>query len=1187
MNSQDSAETLDFTINGVDVNLNTLIANGDVTVVATGNGSVDANGDLVGDDGNVKDLNVTTLQFNTPIDTIALSFDETEFKNGVILEVIATDFGPEAPAPVGGDDVIEGGAGDDIIYGDGGNSHSAGGEGVLGDTLGDGPGSIGGGYDRVTASSVSNGNHSFSTDAFYLGNDIPVLDDANRDAITGVSFSQDGEGTDRTFGLDELTFTGGQRSFVGLVTVQDSDISGANDQFSSSISGGFQDTTVVSSGTADFTMNDGKVFEGIRVNYVRGPDGETYMMPDDGPSPGAQNAFKAMLFNNSSGIKSFTIATGSGDDAGINPIEGNWADGQFLENSDGDGGDDTIIGGEGADQMFGEGGDDTFIVSSAADGAGDVISGGNGPDENTDNDVLDLTGAGPVTINATADANDAGAQSGTVTFEDGSTLTFEGIETIIQDPDNTAPTANDDVTNTSEGAAVQVNVLANDTDPEGGDLDILGTPTAANGTISVDNETGEITYTPNPGFVGTDTITYTTVDEGGLTDTATLTVNVAATPDSGPDAIDDNITVFESEGAGDTDGNVLTNDLQEAGEPGPYTGGVVEVNGATGNVGEWIDLPEGGRVLINSDGSVDFDANGDFEELNDGESENVTIDYCIQTTSASSSGANPGEGPTINVGTTLTNLVTIGGTGAETFAVGGDGDLIGGTAISVTGNLLPPLFFGNDNDTLDISGAVAQGWTPTELIRLPDQPLIGNGFSGSVVLTKDGELPVTITYLEIENFVGFDNVTEKDDATLTITVQGENDAPVADNDSATTDFETQVTIDVLANDTDADNPQSDLTILGTPTVDPAQGTVAVVNGELVFTPAEGFAGDATITYVVSDGASTDSAQVVVTVGEDPTPIDGTVDGEETGEDMGLGYDDADGPTDGGGDIITNGDDVIEGNGGNDTIDGADGNDTIDGGADDDLITAGDGEDSIIGGTGSDTLVGGAGDDILEGGVGDDDIAVGGGDVAFGGTGDDVFTVDPTDTNPDVAVTIDGGADGTDNSPDGTENGDEGDVLDLSGLTDGVDIVFGADPEDGTVDGLDADGKPDITFEDIEKVVATDQDDTINGFIATTPLDVDAGDGQDDILGGTGDDTIDAGAGADTIDGGAGDDTINLGEDPANPGNLDGDVDTVVLGPDDSDDVVENFDAPTLDANGDPVGPNDLLDVSGPDGPNHR
>ena len=50
--------------------------------------------------------------------------------------------------------------------------------------------------------------------------------------------------------------------------------------------------------------------------------------------------------------------------------------------------------------------------------------------------------------------------------------------------------------------------------------------------------------------------------------------------------------------------------------------------------------------------------------------------------------------------------------------------------------------------------------------------------------------------------------------------------------------------------------------------------------------------------------------------------DGVVDGEDTGENMGAGYDDSNAPTDGGGDLIGTGDDdVIDGNGGDDTIDG--------------------------------------------------------------------------------------------------------------------------------------------------------------------------------------------------------------------------------------------------------------------------
>ncbi|MHA2852321.1 cadherin-like domain-containing protein, partial [Vibrio harveyi] len=44
-----------------------------------------------------------------------------------------------------------------------------------------------------------------------------------------------------------------------------------------------------------------------------------------------------------------------------------------------------------------------------------------------------------------------------------------------------------------------------------------------------------------------------------------------------------------------------------------------------------------------------------------------------------------------------------------------------------------------------------------------------------------------------------------------------------------------------------------------------QGTVAIVDGKLVFTPAENFNGDATISYTISDGQLTDDATVAVTV----------------------------------------------------------------------------------------------------------------------------------------------------------------------------------------------------------------------------------------------------------------------------------------------------------------------------------
>ncbi|MFW1545084.1 cadherin-like domain-containing protein, partial [Vibrio parahaemolyticus] len=87
--------------------------------------------------------------------------------------------------------------------------------------------------------------------------------------------------------------------------------------------------------------------------------------------------------------------------------------------------------------------------------------------------------------------------------------------------------------------------------------------------------------------------------------------------------------------------------------------------------------------------------------------------------------------------------------------------------------------------------------------------------------------------------------------TVTVNVTPVNDAPVAKDDIATTQEDTAVTIDVLSNDTDVDG---DKLSIQSATVPEAQGKVEIVDGKLVFTPAENFNGDAEITYTVTDGA---------------------------------------------------------------------------------------------------------------------------------------------------------------------------------------------------------------------------------------------------------------------------------------------------------------------------------------------
>jgi hypothetical protein len=77
-----------------------------------------------------------------------------------------------------------------------------------------------------------------------------------------------------------------------------------------------------------------------------------------------------------------------------------------------------------------------------------------------------------------------------------------------------------------EGTAVTIDVLANDSDVDGDSLTVTSVTPGTNGQR--DDRRDDVTYTPNPGFTGTDSFTYTVSDGQGGSDTATVTVNVEA-----------------------------------------------------------------------------------------------------------------------------------------------------------------------------------------------------------------------------------------------------------------------------------------------------------------------------------------------------------------------------------------------------------------------------------------------------------------------------------------------------------------------------------------------------------------------------------------------------------------------------------------------------------------------------------
>ena len=92
-------------------------------------------------------------------------------------------------------------------------------------------------------------------------------------------------------------------------------------------------------------------------------------------------------------------------------------------------------------------------------------------------------------------------------------------------PPPSPPTANPDSASTTQNTPVTIDVLANDSlNGTPGPLQIVSVGPPLGGTAAT-NGAGEVVYTPNASFLGTDTFTYTITD-GANNATATVTVNV-------------------------------------------------------------------------------------------------------------------------------------------------------------------------------------------------------------------------------------------------------------------------------------------------------------------------------------------------------------------------------------------------------------------------------------------------------------------------------------------------------------------------------------------------------------------------------------------------------------------------------------------------------------------------------------
>jgi hypothetical protein len=159
--------------------------------------------------------------------------------------------------------------------------------------------------------------------------------------------------------------------------------------------------------------------------------------------------------------------------------------------------------------------------------------------------------------------------------------------TIIINPINDPPTANDDTTDTLLNIAVTTDVLINDSDVDGDALflssfDALsvngGAITRIDSGTPEDLSDDQLQYIPSLDYLGTDTFNYT-VSDGSLSDNAVVTITV--TPGDTLVAIIDNYSVGQNEVLSVPAPGVLENDISPSGFPltahlipdeGPYYG---------------------------------------------------------------------------------------------------------------------------------------------------------------------------------------------------------------------------------------------------------------------------------------------------------------------------------------------------------------------------------------------------------------------------------------------------------------------------------------------------------------------------------------------------------------------------------------------------------------------------------------
>ncbi|WP_445400288.1 beta strand repeat-containing protein [Zobellella sp. An-6] len=489
------------------------------------------------------------------------------------------------------------------------------------------------------------------------------------------------------------------------------------------------------------------------------------------------------------------------------------------------------------------------------------------------------------------------AASFTYTVTDTDGLTDTATLTITIDGRNDAPLAVDDsataieaggTANGTTGSNASGNVLSNDLDVDGeangetatvtairtgaesgsGDSGTVGAALAgqygsltldADGTYSyvVDESNAAVQALRVSGQILSESFTYTVTDTDGLTDTATLTITIDGRNDA-PLAVDDSATAVEAGGTAngssgsDASGNVLSNDLDVDSVANGETATVTAVRtGAEGGVG---DSGTVGAALAGQYGSLTLNADGTYNYVIDESNAAVqALRVSGQTLSESFTyTVTDADGLT----DTATLTITIDGRNDAPLAVDDGATAVeaGGTANGTTGSDASGNVLSNDSDVDDGDSKTVTAIRTGAESGSGDSGTIGvalAGQYGSLTLNADGTYSYVVdesnaavqalrvsgqTLSDTFTYTMSDTAGLTDSATLTITIDGRNDAPLAVDDGATA-----IEAGGTANGTAGSNASGNVLTNDSDVDGEANGETATVTA--VRTGAEGGAGD--------------------------------------------------------------------------------------------------------------------------------------------------------------------------------------------------------------------------------------------------------------------------------------------------------------------------------------------------------